>query len=304
MKIRQIIYGVVLAYAMTACSKYDDSALQNRLDTVENKIEAIETLISGMNSDVTSLKAIADAYHSGSYVQAVTEVKEGDTVIGYKISFTGDRAPITVTLGKDAENGEDGHYPVIGVRFIDGYYYWTVDGELLKDGEGKNVPATDNTALQESLNGVTPVITVEDGKWVITTGTDRKVLDDVIDTEEALVFDGVFRTVDDNSEDVSFTLADGTVMTLPKYVEFRLTLSEHQSGLAVKVDGAAGALKAHIISDSSWTCTCSFEADGTGYIVLDEGSGAETEAVFHIIVTDGRNTATATFNLKNGGLVL
>lgn len=145
------------------CSKeYDDSALNGRLDGLEERVEALEELCRQMNTNISSLQTIVTALQSNDYITNVSPVKSGGKTVGYTITFAQNGA-ITIYHGEDGkdgkpgadgqpgtpgtpgepgEKGEDGTTPKIGVRQdADGIYYWTLNGEWLTDDYGNKIKA-------------------------------------------------------------------------------------------------------------------------------------------------------------------
>ena len=43
------------ALLLAACDKYDDSALQNRMNTLEGRVTELESKVNGINADIASL---------------------------------------------------------------------------------------------------------------------------------------------------------------------------------------------------------------------------------------------------------
>lgn len=69
------LFSIIAAAAIAAagCQKYDDSAILSRLDSQDQKIEALETALKALSSQ--------------DYVTAVTEITEDGVTVGYKITF-------------------------------------------------------------------------------------------------------------------------------------------------------------------------------------------------------------------------
>ena len=77
-------------------------------------------------------------------ITSVTSVMMGDETVGYTISFL-HSDPITIYHGEKGDKGEDGadgSTPQIGLtQQEDGNWYWTLNGELMKDAEGNPIRA-------------------------------------------------------------------------------------------------------------------------------------------------------------------
>lgn len=203
--------------AMVSC--YDDARLWEELQKHEERIAALETLCSQMNTNISSMQSVVNALQTNDFITAVTPVTEGDVVVGYTITF-GKSAPITIYFGKDGEDGSDGATPVIGVRQDEvGVYYWTLNGEWMKDGDGNKIRVTgkdgkDGEDGESGADAVTPMLNIEDGWWYVSynSGVDWQKLDKATGADG----DSFFMNVSHDDKYVYFTLADGTVIAIAK----------------------------------------------------------------------------------------
>ena len=101
------LFGLFAALALVcaSCSKYDDSALKNRLDALDERIEVLNQRLQALNENVSALGVLAQAYAAGSYVTGITEVRDQDgNLTGYKVSFT-NLEPVTIHTGQDGADG-------------------------------------------------------------------------------------------------------------------------------------------------------------------------------------------------------
>lgn len=119
------ILAVAALALFAACNKYDDSAIRSDLDALKTKVEGLEKTL---NQTVTDLQALSKKLDNKLTVTSVTE--SGSS---YVIAFS-DGTTATIS------NGKDGVTPVIGIKEVDGMYYWTVNGELVVDAQGKPIP--------------------------------------------------------------------------------------------------------------------------------------------------------------------
>lgn len=184
-----------------------------------------------MNKNIAAMQQILGALQDNDYVTSVTPVMEGGKTIGYTINFSKSGA---VTIyhgndGKDGANGEngsnglDGHSPQIGVKqHTDGIYYWTLDGEWLKDDKGNKIKAVgiDGTNGTNGIDGITPQLKIENEYWYISydngaswTQLGKATGEDGMDGQNG---DSFFKSITQDEQYVYFTLADGTKITLPK----------------------------------------------------------------------------------------
>lgn len=147
------LYPIVLAGLMlmlAGCHK----DLWNSINDLQSRVEKLEVLCAQMNTNIDALQTIINAIQTNDMITNVAEVKEGNIVIGYSITFLSGK---TITIhngkdgvdgqdgqdGKDGTNGSDGYTPLIGVdQDSDGTYYWTLDGDWLLDADGNKLPVT------------------------------------------------------------------------------------------------------------------------------------------------------------------
>lgn len=125
-----------LALSCLACSKYDDSALNERLAKLEQRVGAIEEKVKVANEDIKTLRSLVSASTQG---KTITEVKKTDE--GYDLIFS-DKQVISIKHGR---NGVDGHSPKISVAQDGGVYYWQLDGQWLLDTQRQKVRVSGET---------------------------------------------------------------------------------------------------------------------------------------------------------------
>ena len=133
---KELVMSLGLALSCFACSKYDDSALNERLAKLEQRVGAIEEKVRVANEDIKTLKSLVSASTQG---KTITEVKKTDE--GYDLIFS-DKQVISIKMGR---NGADGHSPKISVAQDGGVYYWQLDGQWLRDAQGQKVRVSGET---------------------------------------------------------------------------------------------------------------------------------------------------------------
>ena len=133
---KELVMSLGLALSCLACSKYDDSALNDRLAKLEQRVGAIEEKVRVANEDIKTLKSLVSASTQG---KTITEVKKTDE--GYDLIFS-DKQVISIKMGR---NGADGHSPKISVAQDGGVYYWLLDGQWLRDAQGQKVRVSGET---------------------------------------------------------------------------------------------------------------------------------------------------------------
>lgn len=262
---------------LTSC--YDDSKIWREIEVLSKTVDELQ---SELESEVDALKSLIDALKENVYVTNVTEIKEGDTVTGYTINLSKGQA-ITIYHGKNGANGtngkdgQDGTTPTISAVLEDGVYYWAVNGEIL-EVNGKKMPVYEESDVPEFKyeNGIW-YISIGEGEWspLASTGEDNS----------ECTFEDV--TYDDAS--ITFTLAGGTEITLPRTAVFSLNIAESQiailPGATVKV---------------AYTITGATESTSI-YAVADGGYSAKVEAAG---ISEGVVSVTAPDPLTDGKVVV
>ena len=133
---KELVMSLGLALSCLACSKYDDSALYDRLAKLEQRVGAIEEKVKVANEDIKTLRSLVSASTQG---KTITEVKKTDE--GYDLIFS-DKQVISIKMGR---NGADGHSPKISVAQENGVYYWQLDGQWLLDTQRQKVRVSGET---------------------------------------------------------------------------------------------------------------------------------------------------------------
>ena len=133
---KELVMSLGLALSCLACSKYDDSALNDRLAKLEQRVGAIEEKVKVANEEIKTLRDLVSASTQG---KTITEVKKTDE--GYDLIFS-DKQVISIKMGR---NGADGHSPKISVAQDGGVYYWQLDGQWLRDAQGQKVRVSGET---------------------------------------------------------------------------------------------------------------------------------------------------------------
>ena len=197
--------------AMTGC--YDDSFLQQQLKDHESRLKELERLTAQQNTNISSLQTIVTALQDKDYVTSVAPINEGDKVVGYTITFSKSDA---VTI----YNGKDGNVPVIGVKQdkSDGQWYWTVDGEWLRDSDGDKVRASaeDGEDGAPGQPGVTPTLKIVDGYWYVSYDGGKTWEEETLGRATGDKGYTMFTEVTYDDEYLYITMADGEKLVLPR----------------------------------------------------------------------------------------
>ena len=146
---KKVFLTLLAAASLCACT----GDLEDRVDTLEAKVAALE---SKVNENVSSIAKLAEAAAKAVTIASVTE---NDDKTSYTIKFS-DGQTAVLTNGKDAEA------PVVGMKEFEGELYWTVNGEFMTNN-GAKVP----------VSGKTPQFKIQDGKWYVSY--DGKAWDEI-----------------------------------------------------------------------------------------------------------------------------
>ena len=194
-----------------------------------SSFEALRNLVNQMNTNLSSLQNIVTALQNNDYVQSVSPYYENGVQVGYILSFTKSGSVIIYhgkdgTDGQDGQNGNDGHSPEIGVRQdTDGQWYWTLDGEWLKDANGAKVRASGI----DGQNAIAPQLKIENDYWYISTDNGQTWTQlGKAKGEDGQNGESFFQQVDlSDPSNIVLVLADGTQITLNRFMAVSLHLS-------------------------------------------------------------------------------
>ena len=283
--------------AVGACVRFDDAPIWDKLKEHEERIAELERQCERLNGNVQALQTVLEAVQQNDYVTDVVKVVEDGVEIGYCLTFA-KGGTVTVYHGT---NGEDGDAPKIGIRkAADGEYYWTADGEWMTGEDGEKIPA----AVQDDTDGkyITPRFRVAEGIWYISydNGNSWRVLD-----ETAWLGGGViFKDVTYDETTVCLTLADGSVICVPRLPDDAVTLNlievaESSAVFHGKVNSRTPDLKVSVYCSTDQNLTVydydvmvsvtAFPEDSFELGV--EGLAPDTRYYYFIeIVTNGQNS--------------
>ena len=195
MKIRLLTLLLILPIVF-GCNKFDDSNLWNSINSLNNRVERLETICDKMNTNISSLQSIVQALQANDSVKSVTILPDGE---GYTINFVSGK---TINIyngrngtngsdgkdGKDGRDGKNGVTPVISVKKdVDGIFYWTVNGEwLIVDGNKVKAVGADGLDGKDGVDGengsdgtdeMTPKFRIEDSYYSCTLYVPQSAID-------------------------------------------------------------------------------------------------------------------------------
>ena len=219
----RMLCALLLCAGMVVSGCYDDSALKGQIGSLsgqlkdyESRLEELERLTAQQNTNIGSLQTIVTALQNKDYVTSVAPINEGDKVVGYTITFSKSGA---VTI----YNGKDVYVPAMGVKQdeSDGLWYWTVDGEWLRDSDGDKVRASaadgeDGEPGAPGQSGVTPQLKIVDGYWYVSYDGGKTWEEETLGQATGDKGYTMFAEVTYDEEYLYITMADGEKLTLPR----------------------------------------------------------------------------------------
>ncbi len=281
---KKLLSLVFCGLLLFGCSdKYDDSALRNDLNDLENRVAKLEELCKQMNTNISSLQKIVDALQDNLSISKVEQISDG-----YIIYFS-DGSTATIKNGKDS-----GTIPIIGVKQdTDGIYYWTLDGEWLTDEKGNKVKAQgtdgkdgvdgedgndgangeDGVDGTNGKDGITPQLKIENGRWMLSmdngktwtdigqaTGADGTDGEDGVDGKDGT--NGIFKSVREDDDNVYFTLEDDSIITIPKSDNSEFAIAFDTTDIAILNGGESKTISYTITSATENTVVKAIAQDG------------------------------------------
>lgn len=189
--------------AVVSCESYDDSAIQEAIKDLQNRVSALEEQVA---DNVEALQSMVSA---GSIAKCEYDMEKGKvvitlldgTVIDFDLDVTG--SPLVTVVEKD------------------GSYWWAIcrDGEtVLLEIDGKNVPVSVTPALKISA----------DNEWLISvdggnTWTHTGIFQNTSSEDAGVAF---FKDVVLDGDFLYITLADGTQIKVAVVGDAEFSASE------------------------------------------------------------------------------
>ncbi len=203
---------VAASMLFTSC-QYDDTELRNEIADLFQKVQALE---DRLNEEVSALTDLIAAVDAKTVVVSATQAEDGAWEIILSSGQTIIVHPKYVPTPQEPEKNEG----CITVIKEGDAYYWAIitngNAVAITDANGKMVPVNHNAQPLVTVDNVTGEVKVSfDGgaSWVVV----EKAAEQKPEEPEApsCIFVGVV----DGKESVEFTLADGSVISIPKAEE-------------------------------------------------------------------------------------
>ena len=285
---------LISVLGISSCA-YDDTSLWEKVNNHEKRIAELEELCKQMNSNISAMQTLLNAMEENNYITSVAPVVENGETVGYTISFTKSE-PITIYHGKNGTVGIDGISSVIGVKeHTDGLYYWTLNGEWLRDAEGKMIAA-------EGVDGITPIFKIENDYWHISYNNGATWTElGKAKGEDGVNYCEFFEKIEEDENYVYFTLIDGSSFQVLKDKAFALTLDvdriSYTAGttynVGFSVTGATDLTTMEVIPSNNLRAYISNykveDGVATGYVTVEMPKAILEYATVAVIVSDGRS---------------
>lgn len=259
--ILRILFLTAFTVTLACCTKYDDSDIYAKYNSLDSRVSRLESLCQELNRDITSLRTIVNALEQNDGITSVEQLYENGEIAGYRIILKSG-SHFDIYNGKQGKPGADADKtPQIGLRQdADGVWYWTLNGDWMTDENGNRVIASgrngsdgedgvdgkdgkdgengqDGKDGTNGVDGITPQLRIVDDYWQVSydngatwTTVGKAVGEDGKDGEDGA--DGkdgqssVFIGVDSSNPDyVVISLTNGTNITVPRYKPLSLILS-------------------------------------------------------------------------------
>lgn len=287
---------LLLSLVLSSFLSCSDSGLQDKFDSLEARVSALEKLSAQLNTNISAIQTVITALQNNDFITSVSEIKEGDRVIGYTINFSKSG---NITL----YHGEEGETPVIGVKpFSDGLYYWTVNGDWLMDVEGDKIKA-------QGEDGITPRIKIENMSWMLS-----------IDNGEtwtslgtAAGGDSIFQSVTQDTDYIYLSLIDGTLITLPKERALSITLNEtadipitagETKTLSYTISGATEETIVKAIGQNGWSAEVIPSDHESGTITVSAPNPLVEDEVIVLVYDGETRTVMNSINFITGTITV
>lgn len=302
MEMKKIYSRLLVLFIMftmcVGCTSIIEEDLNAKLEDLDNRVTALEELCKKTNTNIASIQTILGALTSNNFITGVTPVDEAGVTIGYTISFASGES-ITIYNGTD---GEDGYIPQISAsQDEDGAYYWKIDGHWIYDENNEKIQA----------ENIVPTFKIEDEYWFVSydNGKTWERL------EKATGEDGesILLSVEQAEGHVTFTLADGTTVTIPKAAEMSINIKEGENlacmaGQSIYVEyelsGVYGEYDMESIGGNGWRAEVERVGEFSGRIKVTAPDPIAPAKVIVVLSNRLGQSVMKSLSFENGRLIL
>lgn len=272
------LFLACLTLSISGC--YDDSAIWESIKEHEGRIKELELLCGKINENISSLQKIVQSLENKDYITSITPIKENGKDIGYTIKFSksGDVTIYHGDTGATGGTGPAGHSPEIGAKAdADGVYYWTIDGEWMRDEDGNLIPTTgkDGEKGEAGNSGVTPQLKIEDGYWFVSYNN-GELWDKLSKATNDSAY-CVFSDVEYTTTEVTFYLAEGESFSFPLVTSMTIKFEEKEyvvnnaegESIEFVVEGAREDVDLEfMVDDEEWDISVAMTSSDKGVLTV------------------------------------
>lgn len=213
MRIKNIIIACsAVVIGISGCS-YDDTDLKGQIDKLDQRVTKLEQTVEQLKSNMIGLQTTIEAAMSKTEITNVSTLADG---AGYTITFSDEKyGTITLYNGSNpslsAKKDSDGRY----------YWYWTVSGDWLVDDAGNKVPTS-----------IVPIFRVNtEGHLEVSYDGLTYSIVNFVDADGTTFKPEVFKSIENGDDAVTFTLANGETIVVPKAKVFSLNIDASIIGI-------------------------------------------------------------------------
>ena len=294
MRIKTIIAVALSTAIFVSCA--DTTYIDRELEDLKNQLVQLQQQCSTLNNSLETLDQTLAALKNRDFVTSVNPLQGSDgKTNGYVITFV-NQPTITIWLPEETQDitpPVQVHVPVISVKMDqDGQYYWTCDGEFIKDASGNKIPT--------GTDGATPKLKVEDQKWYVSYNG-GSTWEYLADMPQQQINGYVFSSVDtSDATKVVITLADSQKITLPTAYDSLISVSVespdvlHNPGDVITILYSAIKNVTVVVDDSDVEASEVIETDsknGTIRIQTRSGVSLNKQRAFIIFTLEGASDA-------------
>ena len=176
----------------------------------ESQVKELRLESFVLERNIKAMTSLVFALKNKEYVSGTLPVKEGEKITGYYVGFV-NSSSVSIYYGKAPKVGFKQH--------SDGEYYWTLDGVWIPDVSEEKIAVVKKR----------PIVTFDKGSWLLSVdnGSSWKVIAIVDSKNIGKVGGPVFTLLTETDKLVEIILTDGTKITYPKNINFRLLVDPY-----------------------------------------------------------------------------
>jgi hypothetical protein len=176
----------------------------------ESQVKELRLESFVLERNIKAMTSLVFALKNKDYVSGTLPVKEGEKITGYYVGFV-NSSSVSIYYGKAPKVGFKQH--------SDGEYYWTLDGVWIPDVSEEKIAVVKKR----------PIVTFDKGSWLLSVdnGSSWKVIAIVDSKNIGKVGGPVFTLLTETDKLVEIILTDGTKITYPKNINFRLLVDPY-----------------------------------------------------------------------------